>query len=116
MWFPRTEAPDSAALKPIAFMSKSLITTETCYSNKETETFGILDSLENIHHYCFGHEVRVITDHKPVVASFNKYVASLSHWLQRIFLYIHQDNIGTMYKPEPPLFTADWLSRHNHET
>ena len=29
MWFPRNEAPQSAALKPVAFDSKSLISMET---------------------------------------------------------------------------------------
>ena len=35
MWFPRNEAPDNAALQPIAFASKSLTREETWYSNIE---------------------------------------------------------------------------------
>ena len=76
--FPRNEAPNNAALWPIAFASKSLTSMEINNSNIEREALGILHDLK-IHHYCFAHEVSVITDHKTLVAIFEKDVASLSH-------------------------------------
>ena len=69
--------------------------------------------LEEFHPYCLTHEVIVITDHKHQVRKFKKDIASLSHRLQRMLLWIHQYNIEILYKPQ--LFIADWLSRHNHE-
>ena len=60
-------APDNSIFQPIAFASKSLTGAKHRYSNIECEAFGILHSLEKFHHYCFGREVLVITDHKPLV-------------------------------------------------
>ena len=62
---PKDTAPDNPILCPIAFVSKSLTCAEQRYSNIKCEALGILDSLEKLHHYCFGREVHVITDHKP---------------------------------------------------
>ena len=69
--------PDNTILCPIAFASKSLTGTEPKYSNIDKEALGILHDLEKFHHYCFGREVIVITDHKPLVAIFKKDVATL---------------------------------------
>ena len=75
------------ALHPIMFASKSLTYSETRYNIIEQEMFGnnieqkalgIHYRLEIFHHYCFPHELRMITDHKPLVALFKKDVAALS--------------------------------------
>ena len=42
----RNEVPDNAALQAIAFISKTLISMETCYSNTEREALGIPHGLE----------------------------------------------------------------------
>ena len=76
MLFSRNDAPDNAALQPITFMSKTLTSAETCYSNR-VEALGILHGLETFHHYCFPSKVSEITDHKLPVAIFKKDVASL---------------------------------------
>ena len=52
------------------------------YSNIECEVLGILHGLEKFHHYCFGREVLVITDHKPLVSMFKKDVATVSQHIQ----------------------------------
>ena len=70
-------APDNTSLRPNAFASKSLTGAEQRYSNIEWEALGILHGLEKFHHYCFGREVLIITDHKPLVAMFKKDVAML---------------------------------------
>ena len=70
-------APQNITLCPIAFTSKSLTGAEWRYSNIEHEALGILHGLEKFHHYCFGQEVLVITDHKPLVAMFKKDVTTL---------------------------------------
>ena len=56
----------------------------------------------------------IITDHKPLVATLKKDVATLSQRLQRILLRMHQYRMIIIYKPGPDLFIADWLSRQNH--
>ena len=67
------------------------------------------------HDYCFSHDISVITDHKMLVVIFKKDVVSLSHRLQRIIFCIHHYNIRILSKLGPQLFTADWISRHNHK-
>ena len=111
---PKDTAPDNTILCPIAFASKSLTGAEQRYSNMECEALGILHGLEKFHHYCFGREVLVITDHKPLVLIFKKDVATLSQRIQHILLKIHQYRVQVIYKPGPDIFIADWLLRHNH--
>ena len=106
--------PDNTILCPIAFASKSLMGTEHRYSNIECKALGILHGSEKFHHYCFGREVLIITDHKPLVSIFKKDVATMSQCIQCILLKIHQYRVQIIYKPGPEIFIADWLSRHNH--
>ena len=47
MWFPRNEAPDSAALQPITFMTKSQTNTETSYRKIKRKAIDIFYGLEN---------------------------------------------------------------------
>ena len=82
--------PDNITLHPIAFASKSLTSVEWRYSNIEHEVLGILHGLEKFHHYCFGREVLIITDHKPLVAMSKKDVTTLLQHIQCILLKIHQ--------------------------
>ena len=110
----KDRAPDNVILCPIAFASKSLTGAEQRYSNIKREALGILHGLEKFHHYCFHRQVIVITNHKPLVSIFKKDVATLSQHTQCIFLKIHQYMVKIIYKPEPKIFIADWLSQHNH--
>ena len=75
-------APDNTILHPIMFASKSLTGAECRYSNIECEACGMLHGLEKFHHYCFGREVLVITDHKPLESLFRKDIATLSQHIQ----------------------------------
>ena len=92
-WFPRNEAPDNTVLQPKTFASKSLTSAETSYNNIEREALGILHGLENFHHYCFIHDVSMITNHEALVGIFKENVTCLSHRFQRI----HQYNIRILY-------------------
>ena len=65
-------APDNTIFCPITFASKSLTGAECRYSNIEHEALGILHGLEKFHHYCFGREVLIITEHTPLVSMFKK--------------------------------------------
>ena len=74
---PRDTVPDNTILRPIAFASKSQSSMELRYSNIKREAFGILHGLERFCHYCFTTEISIITDHKPLVATFKMDVATL---------------------------------------
>ena len=103
---PEDIAPDNIILRPIAFASKSLTSSEQRYSNIEREGMGILHGLKKIHHYCFTREVSIITNHKPPVAIFKKDVLSLSQRIQHILLRIHQYWVRIIYKLGSELFTG----------
>ena len=107
--------PDNIILCPITFASESLTGAEWRYTNIEWEALGILHGLDKFHHYCFGREVFIITNHKLLVSMFKKDRATLSQHIQHIILKIHQ-YIGSsiIYKPGPKIFVADWLLCHNH--
>ena len=107
-------APDNTILCPIAFASKRLTRANHRYSNIKMEALGILHGLEKFYYYCSSREVIVITDHKPLVAEFKKYVATLLQCIQYILLKIHQYRVQIIFKPGPEIFIADWLSQHKH--
>ena len=107
-------SPDNTILHANAFASKSLTGADQRYSNIKHEALGILHGLETFHHYCFGREVIIITDHKLLISMFKKDVATLSRCIQHILQNIHQYSVQITYKPGPEIFIADWLLRHNH--
>ena len=87
---PQDKASDNSTLRPITFASKSLSSAERRYSKIEREALGILHRLKKLHHYCLARKVSIITDHKPLVAIFNKDVATLSQRIKQILLRIQQ--------------------------
>ena len=68
-----------------------------------------MQGLEKFHHYCFVHEVHVITDHKPMVNIMGKDVATLSQHLQHIILHVHQYRVCVLYKSGSELLISDLL-------
>ena len=81
MLCPKDSAPDNTIFCPITFTSKSLTSAEHRYSNIEREALGILHGLKKFH-YCFARDVNITTDHKPLVAIFQKDVTTLSQRIQ----------------------------------
>ena len=63
----------------IAYASKTLTDTETRYANIERELLGVVGGLEKFHYYTFGCPVMVLTDHKPLIAGFEKNHLSMHH-------------------------------------
>ena len=108
-------AHDNIILRPCAFASESLSALEKRYNSIGREALGILHSLETFFHYCFAREMSIITDHKPIVAFFEKGVATLSQGLECILLRIDQYRVRIINKCGPVLFIAGWLSRQNHK-
>ena len=51
--------------QPIAFASKSLMDTKTCYANIERELLAIVYGCEKFHTYLYGRTFVMETDHKP---------------------------------------------------
>ena len=51
--------------KPISYASKSLTPSEINYAQIEKEMLAILFGCKHFHHYIYGREICVQTDHKP---------------------------------------------------
>ena len=61
----------SAALmqqgKVVSYHSRALTPSQQHYSNIEREYYGLVNGVEHFHHYVFGREFTIQTDHQPLV-------------------------------------------------
>ena len=71
-------------LYPIAYASKTLTDAETRYANIEHELLGVVGALEKFHYLTFGREVKILTDHKPLIAISEKSLVNGQPRLQRL--------------------------------
>ena len=78
----KSEIPTN--LRPISYASKTLITTESNYSNIEHELLGLLFAVTHFKHFTYGRPVQIITDHKPLVSLFRKSLVNSSPRLTRM--------------------------------
>ena len=65
-----TEVPNN--LRPVFYASKTLMMTESNYSNIEHEMFGVVFSVLHFKHFTYGRQIHIITDHKPLITLFAK--------------------------------------------
>ena len=57
--------------KPIAYISRSLTSTERRYSQIEREALGCVWAVERLHNYLFGIKFTLLTDKKPLSSMFD---------------------------------------------
>ena len=105
----------SAALtqqgKVVSYHSRAFTPTQH-YSNIEKECYGLVNGVEHFHHYVFGHEFTVQTDHQPLVQLTTKPLYEVSLRLQRLLLKVTQYKFNTTYVKLDSVPAADCLS-HN---
>ena len=72
--------------RPIANISKTL-PTQRRYSQIQREALAVIIGLQKFHHFLFGRKFILVTDHKPLVATFNPVKGTptiatnrLAHW------------------------------------
>ena len=97
--------------QPIAYASRSLSPAEKRYAQIEKEMLAITFGLEKFHHFTFGREVKIITDHKPLVAITNKPLSMAPRRLQNLLLKAGSYSYCLEYKPGTAIPIADTLSR-----
>ena len=78
------------SLYPIAYGSKTLTPAETRYANIERELLGVVGALEKFHYFTFGRPVKVLTDHKPLIAIAKKSISECSTQTSEIAPEIEQ--------------------------
>ena len=57
---------------PVTFISQALTDTQKRYSNTEHELLALVIVVKHLHHYVFGRQFTIHTDHTPLVNLFNK--------------------------------------------
>jgi hypothetical protein len=104
--------PDGS-LRPLAFASRKLSETEQRYAQIEKEGLAIVYSLRKFHHFLFGRQFLLHTDHKPLLHLMGPKqgiplhaVSRLSRWALILADYQYRlEYIDTDHMP------ADYLSR-----
>nr|XP_039263214.1 uncharacterized protein K02A2.6-like [Styela clava] len=95
----------------VAFASKSLSNTQSNYSNIERECLAVVHGIQRFHHYLYGKDFTVITDHKPLEMIFKKPIHSAPPRLQRMITKIQGYDFVVKYRPGKEMILADTLSR-----
>ncbi|XP_041440689.1 uncharacterized protein K02A2.6-like [Xenopus laevis] len=98
--------------QPVAFASRALTATEQNYAQIEKECLSIVFACHRFHSYLYGRgNITVETDHKPLVAIFNKPLLSAPKRLQSMLLSLQNYALEVTYKPGPYMYVSDTLSR-----
>ena len=96
--------------KLIAFASKSLMDTETCYANIERELLAIIYGCEKFHTYLYGRTFIMEMNHKPLKMISLKNLTVAPVCLQRMLLCLQQYDKVITYRPGKEMLLADALS------
>lgn len=71
---------------PVAYSSMALKETQKRYAQIEREMLAIVYGCEKFHHYIYGRNVTVETNHKPLVTIYNKPLHQATPRLQRMLM------------------------------
>ena len=96
--------------QPIVYASRTLTETKKRYSNIERELLGVVIGLERLHHYTFGSQITVETDHQLLTSIWKKTIANSSPRLQRLLLRLAQYDVHIEYLRGRENIIADALS------
>ena len=97
--------------QPISYASRSLTETEQRWAQIEKELLAIVFAAQSFHHFIYGADVIVHSDHKPLESIQRKDLHKVSARLQRMLLKLLRYNLNIVYKPGSEMHIADTLSR-----
>ena len=97
-------------LRPVSYASKMLSSAESNYSNIEHELLGVVFSVLHFKHFMYGHQVHIITDHKPLVSLFKKSLCSALPRLSGMLLCMIDYQLEVMYQLGTKMHLSDALS------
>ena len=99
-------------LELLAYISRSMSTTEQRYAQIEKEAVALTWACERFQDYLVGLEFHVQTDHKPLVPLFSsKLLDDLPLQIQRFRMRLMRFSFTISHVPGKELSTADALSR-----
>ena len=93
----------------IAYASRKLLPREQLYSTIERELLAVTFSLQKFDQYVYGREIRLETDHKPLL--YLKSLADKSSRIARWALLLHRFDIHSSHLPGKLNIVSDALSR-----
>ena len=97
--------------QPVAYASRALTSAETRYAQIEKEMLAILFAATKFHHFIYGAEAEVESDHKPLESIMLKPLHQVSPRMQMMLLKLLKYNLTVKYVPGSRLYIADTLSR-----
>ena len=97
--------------KPVAYASRALTKSETKYAQIEKELLAIVFAALKFHHYIYGAQVEIESDHSPLKVIFKKPLHTASPRIQAMLLKLMKYNLEVNYVPGARLHIADTLSR-----
>ena len=95
----------------IAYASRALTSTKQRYSQLEKEFYAIVFGCRYFHHYIYGRQVNVFTDHRPLETILRQPLHKAPARLQRMVLQIQPYDLSFTYQPGAEIPVADALSR-----
>ena len=96
---------------PIAYASRTMTPAEVNYAQIEKEMLAMTYACDKFHHYIYGKQVDVATDHRPLEAIMKKTIAKAPPRLQRMMLKLQRYTLNVTYVPGKSLQLPDTLSR-----
>ena len=96
--------------QPITFVSQALTDTQKRYSNIEHELLALVIVIKHLHHYVFGRQFMVNTNHAPLVNLFEKCLNDTSPHLQRLLLRLSQYEMNVQYVTSKCVLVGNCLS------
>lgn len=100
--------------RPISFMSRTLTSAESNYSQLDKEGLAVMFGIERFHKYLYGRKLVICTDHKPLLSLFNEMKAvpnMASPRIQRWAVTLRAYEYVIIYKPGKHHGNADAMSR-----
>jgi transposase InsO family protein len=100
--------------RPIAFVSRSLISAERNYSQLEREGLAIIFGINKFHKYLFGKKFTLVTDNKPlthILAPKNGIPVLAASRLQRWAIQLSAYQYDVKFRPTKANGNVDALSR-----
>lgn len=98
--------------QPVAYASRSLTATEQRYAQIEKELLAIVFACERFHHFLYGREFVVHSDHKPLESLVKREIDDVTMRLQRMFMQLLKyPGMSIKYIPGKEMLVADCLSR-----
>ena len=109
---------ESNGWHPVHYSARSLTKIELTYAPIEREALAILHGAIKFHHYVFGRQFLVETDHRPLVSIFGGYLNEAPARIQCLMLKMQRYDYSVQWVPRKFIIMADSLSKRprNGET